>query len=232
MAKSWTSLRSWLASLSPGTKRASLISLMKLSRMLKRAMSTTMLQIINLLVLKAAILTSSISGETSCMRMSRLRRAIITRCRMSSPIARATPTLTLLSAISLRPRPRSCLEAPVMKTRSFLSSKTRKTTLMIMKAWPCLRLSVSDLTCCQTGAHKSRELCRQLLNVVRVSPAMLGQVARTVVVSSKRLKIFNLQVGSKALRNSPSQSKKKEKMNSIFSEGSRWTEGKFFKDQL
>ena len=154
------------------------------------------------------------------MRMIRLRRVRITKCRMSSPIALVTPTLTLPSAISLRPRPRSCLEAPIMIMRSFLSRKKRKTTLMIMKASHCRRLSASDLTCCQTGAHKSQDLFLQQLNVVRVSPAMPVLAARTVVVSSKRLRIFNLQVGSKALRNSPIQSKKKVKMSLIFFEGS------------
>ena len=140
---------------------------------------------------------------------------------MSSPIARATPTPTLPSAISHRPRHRSCSEALVMIMRSFLNRKKRKTTLMIMKASHCQRLSASDLTCCQTGAHKSQDLFLQLLNVVRVSPAMPVLAARTEVVSSKRLKIFNLQVGSKALRNSPIQSKKKKQMSLIFFEGSR-----------
>ena len=140
---------------------------------------------------------------------------------MSSPIALVTLTLTHHSAISLRPRPRSCSEALVMIMRSFLSRKKRKTTLMIMKASHCRRLSASDLTCCPTGAHKYQDLFLQLLSVVRVSPAMPGLAARTVVVSSKRRKIFNLQVGSKALRNSPIQSKKKKQMSLIFFEGSR-----------
>ena len=65
-----------------------------------------------------------------------------------------------------------------------------------------------------------------MLNVVKVSPAMLGLLVRmeVVVVSNRHLLIFNWQVGSKALRNSPIQSKKR-KMSLIFSEGLKMNRG-------
>ena len=64
-----------------------------------------------------------------------------------------------------------------------------------------------------------------MLSVVKVSPAMLGLLVReVVVVSNRHLLIFNWQVGSKALRNSPIQSKKR-KMSLIFSEGLKMNRG-------
>ena len=112
--KSWTSSRSWLASPSTGTKGASSTSRMKLSQMLRRAKSTTTIQ----MVLKVAILTSSVSGGISSMRMMLKRQARIMRCRMCSRIAQVNPnTPTRHSAISLKLRPRSCLGVTIMMLR-------------------------------------------------------------------------------------------------------------------